>query len=69
MSLFHEAWLGEMTDHNSEAVVHTTGKRKNGAAQRYENLLQAAFAEAFVFLSQDGICLLSLATAAGAFGD
>jgi hypothetical protein len=50
MSLFHEAWLGEMTDHTSEAVVHTTGKHKNGAARRYENLLRGAFAEAFRIL-------------------
>jgi 16S rRNA G966 N2-methylase RsmD len=50
MSLFHEAWLGEVTDHDSEAVVHTTGKRKNGAAQRYENLLRGAFAESFRIL-------------------
>ena len=47
MNLFHEAWLGEVTDHTSEAVVHTTGKRKNGSAERYETLLLSAFAEAF----------------------
>ena len=47
MNLFHEAWLGEVTDHATEAVVHTTGKRKNGAAERYEALLRGAFAEAF----------------------
>jgi hypothetical protein len=47
MNLFHEAWLGETTDHASEAVVHTTGKRKNGAADRYEALLRNAFTEAF----------------------
>lgn len=47
MNLFHEAWLGEKTDYASEAVVHTTGKRKNGSAERYENLLQSAFTEAF----------------------
>ncbi len=47
MSLFHEAWLGHTTDNESEAVVHTTGKRKNGAAERYEELLRGAFAEAF----------------------
>jgi hypothetical protein len=51
MSLFHEAWLGEMTDYTSEAVVHTTGKYKSGAAQRYENLLRGAFAEAFRILT------------------
>ena len=50
MSLFHEAWLGEVTDYTSEAVVHTTGKHKNDAVQRYENLLRRAFAEAFRIL-------------------
>jgi adenine-specific DNA methylase len=47
MNLFHEAWLGEVTNHTSEAVVHTTGKRKEGSADRYEALLRSAFAEAF----------------------
>lgn len=47
MNLFHEAWLGETTDHASEAVVHTSGRRKNGAAERYERLLAGAFAEAY----------------------
>lgn len=50
MSLFHEAWLGRTTEHESEAVVHTTGKRKNGAAERYEKLLRGAFTEAFRIL-------------------
>ena len=50
MNLFHEAWLGETTDHTSEAVVHTTGRRKNGAAERYEPLLRRAFSEAFRIL-------------------
>ena len=47
MNLFHEAWLGRFTDHKSEAVVHTTGKRKNGAEERYQRLLQKAFEEAW----------------------
>jgi 16S rRNA G966 N2-methylase RsmD len=47
MNLFHEAWLGEVTEHASEAVVHTTGKRKNGAEERYEALLRSAFQEAW----------------------
>ena len=47
MNLFHEAWLGQVTDHANEAVMHTTGRKKNGAAQRYETLLRQAFAEAF----------------------
>ena len=47
MSLFHEAWLGRTTDNENEAVVHTTGKRKKGAVERYEKLLCGAFTEAF----------------------
>lgn len=50
MSLFHEAWLGRTTDNDSEAVVHTTGKRKSGATERYEDLLVGAFSEAFRIL-------------------
>ncbi|WP_235000200.1 DNA methyltransferase [Nitrospira sp. ND1] len=50
MSLFHEAWLGKVTDPTSEAVVHTTGKRKNGSSERYECLLRSAFAEAYRIL-------------------
>lgn len=46
MNLFQEAWLGETTDHGSEAVVHTTGKKKKGSEERYENLLRKAFGEA-----------------------
>ena len=47
MNLFQEAWLGETTHHAREAVVHTTGKRKNGSRERYEELLRGAFSEAF----------------------
>lgn len=47
MSLFHEAWLQEVTDPTEEAVVFTTGKRKKTSASRYENLLTQAFQEAF----------------------
>jgi DNA-directed RNA polymerase subunit RPC12/RpoP len=50
MSLFHEAWLGRTTDNAREAVMHTTGKRKNGAEERYEKLLRRAFSEAFRIL-------------------
>lgn len=50
MSLFHEAWLGRTTDNENEAVVHTTGKRKKGAIERYERLLRGAFTEAFRLL-------------------
>jgi ssDNA-binding Zn-finger/Zn-ribbon topoisomerase 1 len=50
MNLFQEAWLGETTENASEAVMHTTGKRKNGAADRYEALLRGAFEEAYRIL-------------------
>jgi hypothetical protein len=54
MNLFHEAWLGTATDPTHEAVVHTTGKRKSGSAERYEALLGAAFAEGFRVLRPGG---------------
>lgn len=50
MNLFQEAWLGSVTDSASEAVVHTTGKRKNGAMARYEGLLRASFKESYRIL-------------------
>ena len=50
MNLFHEAWLGAMTDNAHEAVMHTTGKKRTGAAARYEELLRDAFSEAFRIL-------------------
>jgi hypothetical protein len=50
MNLFHEVWPDEITDRASEAVVHTTGRRKTGAADRCDALLRQAFAEAFRIL-------------------
>ena len=47
MNLFQEAWLGEATDHAREAVVHTTTRKRSGAAERYEVLLRRAFSEGF----------------------
>lgn len=47
MNLFQEAWLPETTDHSREAVIHTTGARKNGSVERYEEILRSAFSEAF----------------------
>ncbi|MDE0449950.1 MAG: DNA methyltransferase [Spirochaetaceae bacterium] len=47
MNLFQEAWLGRVTDNTSEAVVHTTGKKKNGAMERYKGLLRDSFKEAY----------------------
>jgi 16S rRNA G966 N2-methylase RsmD len=49
MHLFHEAWLGEVTDAQHEAVVRTvgaTGEERAASTRRYERLLEKAFAEA-----------------------
>ena len=54
MNLFHEAWLGAITDDASEAVVHTTGRRKINSAQRYEKILKKAFREGWRILKPGG---------------
>jgi len=46
MNLFHEAWLGKVTDDSAEAVMHTSGPKRHSAAERYERLLRDAFREA-----------------------
>lgn len=56
MNLFQEAWLGSTTAFEREAVMHTTGKKRTGAAERYEALLQGAFQEAFRVL-KPGRCM------------
>ncbi len=50
MSLFHEAWLGQVTDNEKEAVIHTCGSKKDNAEDRYEQLLKDAFQEAYRIL-------------------
>lgn len=47
MNLFQEAWLGNVTAHEHEAVIHTIGRKSSGAAKRYETLLRKAFKELF----------------------
>ena len=54
MNLFHEAWLGAVTDYTSEAVIHTTGRRKVNSTQRYEKLLRNAFREGWRILKPGG---------------
>jgi 16S rRNA G966 N2-methylase RsmD len=54
INLFQEAWLGETTDCTAEAIIHTTGGRKNGAGKRYEALLRKAFEEAWRVLKPGG---------------
>ncbi len=45
MSLFHEAWLGEITDASLEAVIDRTSNGANRTADRYEALLTSALRE------------------------
>jgi 16S rRNA G966 N2-methylase RsmD len=66
MNLFHEAWLGEITDQRLEAVIHTTGKRKNGSAERYQKLLHQAFDEAFRILRPGGYISVVFGNSSGA---
>ena len=54
MNLFQETWLGATTDNTSEAVIHTTGKRKVNSAHRYETLLRNAFREGWRILKPGG---------------
>ena len=54
MNLFHEAWLGEVTDHTSEAVIHTTGIKRINSGERYEALLKNAFRESWRILKPGG---------------
>jgi len=65
MSLFQEAWLGEVTEHALEAVVHTTGKRKDGAASRYETLMKNALREIFRVLKPGRYCSMVFGNSSG----
>lgn len=47
MNLFQEAWLGSITDHSCEAVMHTAGNKKKKSYERYESILLGAFKEAY----------------------
>jgi 16S rRNA G966 N2-methylase RsmD len=55
MNLFQEAWLGEVTDHDREAVVD---RSRNGgtlrSAERYERLITDALGECARVLKADG---------------
>lgn len=55
MNLFQEAWLGELTDFGSEAVVDRAGHgQARRTAERYESLLTGALRECHRVLKADG---------------
>jgi 16S rRNA G966 N2-methylase RsmD len=66
MHLFHEAWLGRVTDDASEAVMHTSGPRKRDSAGHYERVLRGAFAEAFRVLKPGRFMTVVFGNSSGA---
>jgi 16S rRNA G966 N2-methylase RsmD len=66
MNLFYEAWLGELTRAELEAVVHTTGQRGKAAADRYEDLLGNAFRECRRVLKPSGWMTVVFSNTSGA---
>jgi len=62
MNLFHEAWLGRLTDHENEAVVDRSGSRD---AQRYEQLITGALRECQRVLKEDGKLSLVFSNSSG----
>jgi 16S rRNA G966 N2-methylase RsmD len=66
MHLFHEAWLGRVTDDASEAVMHTSGPRKRDSAGHYERILKGAFAEAFRVLKPGRFMTVVFGNSSGA---
>lgn len=52
MNLFHEAWIGGMTDNSREAVMKTTGKNKEQSKEDYQEILTGAFKEAWRSLKE-----------------
>jgi len=65
MNLFQEAWLGSTTDHRHEAVIHTGGKQKAVAAERYEEIITGACKEAFRVLKPGGYMSLVFGNSRG----
>lgn len=67
MSLFHEAWLGTVTDHSNEAVVDRSdngGPRRT--AERYEGLITGALRECNRVLKDGGWLSLVFSNSSGA---
>jgi 16S rRNA G966 N2-methylase RsmD/predicted RNA-binding Zn-ribbon protein involved in translation (DUF1610 family) len=53
VSLLWEAWLGELTDREQEAIVVSSGDRPKGVHE-YQDLLEGSFAEIRRVLKSDG---------------
>lgn len=66
MSLFHEAWLAEITDSSLEAVVDRTGNGANRSADRYERLLTEALRECVRVLKPGGWISMVFGNSSGA---
>lgn len=54
MNLFHEAWLGTITDRSHEAVIVTATAKRETSTLQYEKLLTGAFTEAHRILKPSG---------------
>jgi hypothetical protein len=66
MNLFHEAWLGRLTDDEVEAVVDRSGTSADRrTAERYERLLESAFRECFRVLKPHGWLSLVFSNSTG----
>jgi 16S rRNA G966 N2-methylase RsmD len=66
MSLFQEAWLGEITDWSLEAVVDRTSNGANRTADRYEALLTGALRECVRVLKPGGWISMVFGNSSGA---
>jgi len=66
MNLFQEAWLGEITDPEQEAVVDRVETGMQRTPERYERLLTGAFAECSRVLKPDGAITIIFGNSSGA---
>lgn len=65
MNLFQEAWLGETTDMNAEAVVDRVDTGSKRTADRYERLLADALRECRRVTRRDGLITMVFGNSSG----